>query len=133
MGEVYKELRLNGLILNDSDVLNAMEENINGTFIPVSLAKGMLKGADSLATLEEFGKIFEKVDKMIGEMAKEIKSGKIEAVPLKGGSEDACRYCPYHSLCRHGDEDPEKTIFTYKRDEINELLGVNSDDGEGEN
>ncbi|MGN0504162.1 MAG: PD-(D/E)XK nuclease family protein [Ruminococcus sp.] len=133
MGEVYKELRLNGLILNDSDVLNAMEENINGTFIPVSLAKGMLKGADSLATLEEFGKIFEKVDEMIGEMAKEIKSGKIEAVPLKGGGEDACRYCPYHSLCRHGDEDPEKTVFTYKRDEINELLGVNSDDGEGEN
>ncbi len=133
MSEVYKELRLNGLILNDPDVVNAMEENSNGIFIPVKLENGVLKGADSLATYEEFGKIFEKVDELIGQMAKELKAGNIEAVPILSKNESACRYCPYHSICRHGENDEIKALFTYKSDEISELFGFNDKEEEGEN
>ncbi len=129
LSEIYKGLKLDGLVLSDPDVLSAMEEKLEGIFIPVSLKNGVLNGKNSLATLEEFGKLFEKVDGLIGEMARELKSGEIEAVPVKG-SEDGCKFCPYHSICRHAEDDPTKTIFTYDREEISEILGVCE---EGEN
>lgn len=124
--EIEKSLRMNGLILRDMDVIEGMEREIQGVYIPVSLKKGELKGADNLATLEEFGAIFSRIDTLIAEMAKELLNGKISAVPAKGGV-DACEYCPYKAVCNHKDTDKSRVVFKLERTKILKELGLDEE------
>ncbi|MBQ1977964.1 MAG: exodeoxyribonuclease V subunit gamma, partial [Ruminococcus sp.] len=95
--ERNKKLRMNGLILSDLDVIEAMERNMSGVYIPVSSKGEKVSGADNLATLEEFGAVFARIDKLVSEMALELSKGSVEAIPAKHGY-DACEYCPYISV-----------------------------------
>ncbi|MBQ4105040.1 MAG: exodeoxyribonuclease V subunit gamma [Clostridia bacterium] len=121
-----EKLRMNGLLLSDSDVLSAMENDLNGIYIPVSAKGETFKGSDNLATLEEFGAIFSKIDALIAEMATELSRGAVDATPAAGGY-NACEYCPYSSVCGHKDTDPVRNIFKLDREEILEDLGLNND------
>ncbi|MDO5124223.1 MAG: PD-(D/E)XK nuclease family protein [Eubacteriales bacterium] len=115
---IYKQIRCNGLLLRDEDVLSAMEKEMLGVFLPVSFKEdGVKSGADALATLEDFGAIFSKIDSIIGKMALELKDGVLDAVPTVG-TYDACKYCPYHSICNHREGDRENNVFRLDRDEI---------------
>ncbi len=129
--ERNKKLRMNGIILGDLDVLEAMERNMSGVYIPVSSKGEKVSGTDNLASLEEFGAIFARIDKFIGEMALELSHGRVEAVPAKLGY-DACEYCPYKSVCGHKDSDPTRGIYKLDRKEILKELGLKENDGEVE-
>ncbi|MBR3971403.1 MAG: exodeoxyribonuclease V subunit gamma, partial [Ruminococcus sp.] len=121
--EIEKSLKMNGLILRDMNVIEGMEREVEGIYIPVSIKKGELKGADNLATLEEFGAIFSRIDELIGEMATELLGGNIAAIPTKGGV-DACEYCPYKAVCNHKDTDKSRTVFKLERSKILKELGI---------
>ena len=119
-----KELCMNGLVLRDMDILTAMDKNIAGLYIPAKLQKnGNLSGANSLATLEEFGAVFARIDKLVAEMASELLQGNVSANPAKN-LYDACKYCSYSSVCRHKDTDKERNIYKLQRDEIRKELGL---------
>lgn len=98
--ELNKNLKMNGLLLKDTEIIHGMDKTDAATYIPVKIKAGEPVSATSLATLEEFGKIFKKVDMLIAEMGKNIYDGNIEAKPLKGGH-DSCEYCPYDSVCAY--------------------------------
>lgn len=115
--ERMKKLRMNGLILSDMDVLEAMDKDIAGIYIPVSSKGDSVKGTDNLASLEEFGAIFSRIDALIGEMATELSSGKVDATPA-AVCYVACEYCPYSSVCGHREGDPVRNIFKLDRKEI---------------
>lgn len=123
--ERMKKLRMNGLILSDMDVLEGMEKECAGVYIPVSSKGDSVKGCDNLATLEEFGAIFSKIDALIGEMATELHSGNIEAVPA-AVCYDACEYCPYSSVCGHKEGDKIRNVFKLDRKEILKELGLDN-------
>lgn len=125
--EIEKSLKMNGLILRDMDVIEGMEREVEGIYIPVSLKKGELKGADNLATLEEFGAIFSRIDGLIGEMATELLKGNVSAVPAKGGV-DACEYCPYIAICNHKDTDKFRNVFKLERSKIMKELGIDNEE-----
>lgn len=112
-----KKLRMNGLILSDMDVIEAMDKDIAGIYIPVSSKGDSVKGTDNLASLEEFGAIFSRIDALIGEMATELSTGKVDATPA-AVCYDACEYCPYSSVCGHREGDPVRNIFKLDRKEI---------------
>ena len=121
--ERNKKLRMNGLILSDLDVLEGMERNMSGVYIPVSSKGEKVSGSDNLATLEEFGAIFARIDELVGEMAQELSMGCVQAVPAKL-CYDACEYCPYLSVCGHKDSDPTRGIYKLDRKEITQKLGL---------
>lgn len=121
--ERNKKLRMNGLILSDLDVIGAMERDMSGVYIPVSSKGEKINGTDNLATLEEFGAVFKRIDKLVSEMALELSKGSVEAVPAKLGY-DACEYCPYISVCGHRDEDPSRGIYKLDRKDILKELGL---------
>lgn len=85
-----------GIFLNDADVLRAMDPERRGKYIPVK--ENDLK---SLATAEEFGKIFLKIQSLLKTMAKETSSGNIYKNPVIHGLVDACEYCDYAEYCEH--------------------------------
>lgn len=122
--EQSKKLRMNGIVLNNETVLKAMDSQLKGMYIPVSTnAKGDLKGTDNLATLEEFGAVFAYIDKLISQMASELYSGNIDALPAVG-SQDACMYCPYSSVCIGKDENSFKAVYKLDRETILKELGL---------
>ena len=125
----YKELRMNGLILRDMDVLDGMDKDLSqGLYIPVTVTKkGTLKGDSNLATLEEIGAIFKKIDSIIGEMATGLTSGTIDPLPAKI-CYDACKYCSYKGICKHKETDPENNVYKLDHNEILKHLGLNPEE-----
>ncbi|MBP0969610.1 MAG: PD-(D/E)XK nuclease family protein [Oscillospiraceae bacterium] len=93
---------MKGLVLNDPAVLEAMEERGEGLFIPAKIdpRSGEWK-ADSLATMEELGKIENRIETLVTEMVSGLRNGDVRAIPYeRGNREKPCSYCPYKAVCR---------------------------------
>lgn len=90
-----------GILLNDKDVVNAMEhmDGKTGKFLPVKFsADGTMVG--ELATAEELELLDRYTMLKMGEMVDEISEGKITANPVsRGPDRTACTYCPMKAAC----------------------------------
>ncbi len=104
-------MRMNGLLLDDPVILEAMEADIGGVFIPASKTKsGSLSTTSSLASLAQFGRIQQRVSALLTEMATLLHQGEVAAVPVDSGGETPCRYCEYRDICTHETDDPTRTL-----------------------
>lgn len=83
-----------GILLDDDDVLRAMERDLGGKYIPVTEKS---KGS-SLVTLEGFGKLYESIQNTVAQIASELRAGVADPTPNEATS--SCDYCPYSSICR---------------------------------
>lgn len=93
--------RMNGLLINDPEILAAMESDGKGMFIPAKLDENgnPVKSDKYLASLEAYGRIFRFVDKKLLEMAESLYKGDVKREPIKSKSSDACKYCDYKTVC----------------------------------
>ena len=101
-----KELRRSGLVLSQPEVLKAMEHSALDAprFLPLTLGKdgSVTKG---VATAAELGKLSRYVDKLLERVARELRSGNIDADPWsRGENESACTYCAFASACHFQEE-----------------------------
>ena len=89
-----------GMILDDPDVISAM----NLKYTPVYSAKSPdtvnEKLRDRLFTEESFEGIMKAVENSVKAVAKDIREGKIEAVPKENGKKLPCQYCEFKPICR---------------------------------
>lgn len=114
-----KAYRMNGVLLDDIDVIKGMEADGRGIYIPVTLKeekpkKGETrdtetpltlkvdKGGEYLVSKRELRMVFHRIDKLITGMAQRLFSGEIPAMPAKG-TYDACKWCPYTFACGYED------------------------------
>ncbi len=110
----------NGLFLIDDNILEAMEHGKEGRFISIVDGRGKLK--DNLITLENMGRLRNRIDNILREMAEDLHSGKIPARPVRSGNyEKTCEYCDYSSVCRFENGDT-KPLYNMKFTEVYELL-----------
>lgn len=120
-----QELRMHGMVLNNLDVVNAMEKGCEGLFIPASLDKnGSLKG--NIISLKSLSNLKDKVNNLIKNMAQELQWGNISAFPV----EDGCTWCGYKDVCKREENDPIKEITVPAFDDAISMLRSESD---GEN
>ncbi len=104
--EQLKALRMNGLLLDDPEIVRAMEHDAAGLFIPARLtAKGEWAKGASVASLEQFGKLKKRIESLLVRMAETLRQGDIAALPL-AGDVDACAWCDYRAVCGHEPDDP---------------------------
>ncbi len=119
----YKGYRMNGLLLNNEEVLTAMEKGLKGRFIPVQKSGDKIK-SKSLSDLEEFGylkkHIFSTLKTMAGAIIKD--DPKIRPVELSGGRRP-CDYCDYKEVCGFESNGEVKVIEKLSNDEIFKTLG----------
>ena len=104
-----KSYQMNGLLLNDLEVLDAMDPGFSGMFIPVSCKRDgtfSSESVKSLASLRELGHIGRYLEKLVCNMAEELHNGKIEALPV----ENICGYCDYRAVCGHGESSPVRQL-----------------------
>ena len=114
-----KHYRANGLFLRNIDVIAAMDKNMNGQFIPVTIGVKRGKKKSEEPELEfkrsdnylidgsqyegEFKAVFDLVDDKIRQMSDMLLDGYISSVPTGTKSEISnlpCSYCNYKNACR---------------------------------
>lgn len=101
--EAYEERKSywkrKGLILDDRDVLRAMEDTDTPTRLSCKIKKdGTISG--DVANAEQFRLLCRYVFHVLGKMVDDIASGNVTPNPYtRGNSFNACRYCPYGAVC----------------------------------
>lgn len=98
-----KALRRSGLILNEPDVLEAMEHDIvkSGRFLPLTVRKDGAVSSAALTSLEEMGKLAVHIRKTLEDMGRQLLDGSTKAQPYrKGPNDSACTWCPYAAVCQ---------------------------------
>lgn len=116
--EQNKNLKLKGIILDNTSVILGMDKSGKGTYIPVRMGQnGPAGGKDSLFNLAEMGKIFRNIDELLTQMAETLHKGEIEFNPAKN-KYDACEYCPYLSVCGYEDGKNCRQILTLNKDDV---------------
>ncbi len=114
-----KQLVRSGLILDDGDVIQAMEHGTTPKYIPVKFKSGAPVG-DSLANIEQLGRLSRHIDRLLLQMGKELRGGSITADPFyRNDRENACSYCRFYEACRFGEAqgDKERRIYSMKAPE----------------
>ena len=97
--EVKKQQKRQGMILDDSEIINAM----NTKFIPVTFKKGEIDEASKkyLFSMEGYGDIMATLEETVADISKRIRSGEICASPKKDSSgRDTCEWCEFKPICR---------------------------------
>ncbi len=108
--ERQKKCTMTGIVLDNSEVIKAMDSTESGTYIPVKYKGGQFVG--SLIGLSQLEKLKEKADSVLSEMANALKSGNIEAIPSFGDSyKYVCDYCDYKAVCSYEDNIPQRILL----------------------
>ncbi len=113
--EKNKEKKRSGLILFDEEIIEAMEHGETKKFIPVTIKKGEIKG-DNLATAERMQTLSEHVEKVLKDMATELKNGSIDAQPFyKNETDNYCIFCEYSTTCNFNEKKDKRRYITKKK------------------
>ena len=101
MKEVAKTLSRNGLLLDDEEILKAMNRDLSSEFLP-----GVKYGKDGnivgkmLMSSEGFSALRTEIETTISKIAEEMKSGKADASPLIYKGTSPCDYCEMRPICK---------------------------------
>lgn len=95
-----------GLLLNDPDILTAMNDQLDPAFLG-EVKRSRAKGADeiglsgkSLINLDDFHALGEELEETIRGIATSMKRGDAQAKPPVHKQQDACQYCDMRAVCR---------------------------------
>jgi ATP-dependent helicase/nuclease subunit B len=119
---IKKAYTMKGLLLNNREILAAMEKGLDGRFIPVGLKNNEIT-TTSLASLEEFGYIGRRINEKLIEMAKALSEGKFFLEPLELAKDKLpCEYCDYRSICGKNEDTPTREKLDVKKDDVLEEM-----------
>lgn len=100
-----KELRRSGLVLAEPEVLQAMEHEslTEPHYLPVRVGRdGSLSG--SVASAAQLGRLGNYLDRLLREIAQEVREGNIDADPCCHSEDDSyCQYCDWAGACHFQD------------------------------
>lgn len=95
-----EKLRRSGLVLDEPEVLRAMERGDGAQRLPVRWRDGVPSG-DCLASAERLGLLGRRVEETLRALAGQLRAGSITADPCyKSAQENACLWCEYAEACR---------------------------------
>ena len=116
--EQNKNLKMSGIILDNTSVILGMDKSGKGTYIPVRMGNnGPTGGKDSLFNLAEMGMIFRNIDELLTQMAETLHKGEIEFNPAMD-KYNACEYCPYLSVCGYEEGKNCRQILKLTKDDV---------------
>lgn len=100
---IVKALRMNGLVLSNARLIEAMDKDMTteSNIINLKVKKDGSYSNMPTVTGEEFEKLREHIRKTLADIGNEIMSGNIKNEPLKRkGVTTACDYCEYKLICQ---------------------------------
>lgn len=122
---------MNGVVLKELKVLRAMEESIEGVYIPAELTaearkKGTfeLKKSSSVLTRPQFERLRNHTYSLLEKMAEDFYGGSISAEPLNfDSSRDVCAYCDYREICGNFPRRRERPVPDNAEELLASVLG----------
>ncbi|MBE6689253.1 MAG: hypothetical protein E7588_08285 [Ruminococcaceae bacterium] len=97
--QIETSFKRSGLILENEEIVSAMEKNPGSVYLPVKIKDGQLCAGESLATLEMFGSLENYIKRLASGHINCLKDGNIDINPFKYGK-DSCEYCENYPVCR---------------------------------
>lgn len=137
-GKILKELRLDGLVNADEDVIMHLDRELigNSNVIPVGRNKdGSLSKNSKVLPPEEFELFLEYAKEKERELKRQMEEGHAEAAPYELGGNTGCDYCAYHAVCGF---DPRldgygfRRFEKYSREEVIRKIREYAEEKEGE-
>lgn len=122
-----RALKMNGLLLSDPVVLEGMESDGAGVFIPAKLKDGQIDAKSSVATLEELGKLKRHIESLLRQMAQTLWKGDIPALPLEEKQFDLCAWCDYRGICGREEDGPKRQRDEFSREVFFQKIGGEED------
>lgn len=116
--EMKKQLRMSGMVLNNVDVIDAMEKDGGSVFIPAGIDKNG-NASGNVISLESLKKLEKRVNSSIVRMAESLQNGLIDSLPTK----DACTYCKYSDVCKREEDDAVREIEKISFKDAIDMLG----------
>ncbi len=97
----FKKLKMDGLILNDIFVAQAMEHGVKGNYLPIKIKDGKLKNDEkTLIDSSQEETILAYTKLMVKSAGKKIYSGHFTPTPLTSKNHCSCDFCEYGPLCK---------------------------------
>lgn len=132
--ELLEALKLSGLVVSDSDIIQAMHNGLavkeKSNIIPVRLKKdGAPYDSSSAASMAQFYGLLKRTETVIREAGNRLIDGDIEARPVRGVGQTPCVYCGFGAICGF-DVDNGYRYQDLKKHANKELLALLEDDGE---
>ena len=89
-----------GLLLDDGEILRAMEEGEEPVFMPYKVSKKTGARSGDLADARQMDLVRNHVSGTLKKLTDDLGSGRIAPDPYWRGEENnACRWCPYQEIC----------------------------------
>ncbi len=114
-------MRMDGLVLDDASVVQAMEREADRVFIPAKIGKGGT-AEGSVITATHFTLLRGVVEQLLENMATRLLDGDIAALPMHNGNYTACQYCDYRAVCARDEDAPVNELGTRSMAEVLEDL-----------
>lgn len=128
-----EQYRMRGLVLEDPDVIRAMEAQGKGAFIPAKLtAKETVEARSAVISALDLERLRLLVEKKIADMASLLAEGRVEACPVQGGPYRPCEYCDYRGVCGFEEGDPVRPVGDEAgtREQDADLIRGSGEDGQ---
>ena len=111
---------MKGLVLDDPAVLQAMERDGEGIFIPASLDRESGRwSTKNLISMEELGKLERRIEELVTEMGNSVRKGDARAIPAHHSNDSKpCDYCPYRAVCGADRVQEERQIIRMSKERI---------------
>lgn len=94
-----KDNRIKGIVVDNDDVLSAMDNSDAKEYMFTKKSK------NNFVNEGDFEKIFEYLEKTLPNQARNVINGNINANPVDGKGDDACKYCEFSGVCRMKDSE----------------------------
>lgn len=121
-----KKNKMSGMVLDDVDVIEGMENGIGGLYIPARMKKdGSITGR--LISEKNLKKLNREIDKVLINMGNSVHNGKIEVLPV---DESKCDNCDYKSVCHFEDGDAVRVINEMTHEQAIEKLETQGDESD---
>ena len=121
--QILKELKLNGMLNDSREVIDGMDNSLEGAVsvnsdvIPVGLNKdGSLKKASKAMHTSDFAALSSYVNETILNLGKRMMQGEISVSPYALSDRTGCDYCAYKSVCQF-----DRKIKGYEYRKLKEL------------
>ncbi|MDR2600154.1 MAG: PD-(D/E)XK nuclease family protein [Oscillospiraceae bacterium] len=116
-----KNMQRSGLVLDDVQIIDAMEDGENKKYLPIKTNKDGIYAGNSLVNKTQIEALEIYVDKMLNNAKTNILYGNNTCKPYyRSETNNACIYCEYHAICAFDEElgDRRKYVSKKKPDEV---------------
>lgn len=134
--EINKKLKMKGVVLNDINIIKAMDKNINrySNIIPVTLKKdNSISKTSNVLSEYEFNILIDHCKNLIRDIGDKITDGNIDVEPKKIQNQTSCDYCDYKSICLFDEEFENNKFKSINKKSNQEIIDILKEDKKGDN